>query len=154
MSNFKFGGRSRAELNTMDPELVLIFETALSRSMVDFGITQGARPIEEQREYFKTGASKLNPDNPDHLARAKHVITVDRPLARAGDIYAAVPGFKNMAYDHAHLCYLAGVILSTAADLLREGKVTRRVIWGGNWDSDGVVCKDQNFQDLPHFELA
>lgn len=154
MNNFKFGKRSKGELDTMHPDLVLIFTVALGRSMVDFGITQGARPVEEQREYYRTGASKLNPDNPDHLKKAKHVTTPERPLALAGDIYAAVPGFKNLAYDHVHLAYLAGVILSTAADLLREGKVTRRLRWGGNWDSDGVLMKDQNFQDLPHFELV
>ena len=62
----------------------------------------------------------------------------------AGDIYAWV---GKASWDKNHLILIAGVILSCADEL---GTPLR---WGGNWDGDGVIISDQNFIDLPHFEL-
>jgi peptidoglycan L-alanyl-D-glutamate endopeptidase CwlK len=45
------------------------------------------------------------------------------------------------------MCYLAGVIQCAAAELGYDLR------WGGNWDGDGEIIKDQKFNDLPHFEI-
>ena len=85
-----------------------------------------------------------------------HVITEDRPLALAVDIYAYHPVYevrKKIAYDIGSLCYIAGVIQSTAVELYGIGLVKHLVRWGGNWDKDAVILHDQSFDDLPHFEL-
>jgi peptidoglycan L-alanyl-D-glutamate endopeptidase CwlK len=37
--------------------------------------------------------------------------------------------------------------------LLVEGKISHAIRWGGDWDSDDIF-DDQNFDDLPHFELV
>ena len=64
-------------------------------------------------------------------------------LARAVDIVVDV---KGKAYDQAHLCYIAGIVLAIAR--LRGIPVR----WGGNFNRDGQIL-EQSFDDLPHFEL-
>ena len=153
---FSFGKKSRERLETCAPELRLIMQTAITRSSVDFGISQGARTYEKQLDYFTQGKSKLDPRRPESLARAMHVITEDRPLALAVDIYAYHPVYevrKKIAYDIGSLCYIAGVIQAVAKELYVTGTTTHLIRWGGNWDKDAVILHDQSFDDLPHFEL-
>ena len=35
----------------------------------------------------------------------------------------------------------------------REGKITHKLRWGGNWNGDGLIVEGQSLVDLPHFEL-
>ena len=37
--------------------------------------------------------------------------------------------------------------------LWEKGLIDHVIRWGGNWDSDGVIIRDQGFDDLVHFEL-
>ena len=37
--------------------------------------------------------------------------------------------------------------------LKEEGIISHDIRWGFNWDRDGIIISDQNFQDGPHFEL-
>ena len=64
-----------------------------------------------------------------------------------------IAGAENMSYMEAH-CFikseynrLAGIMLSCAKHLGLELR------WGGDWDSDSNTL-DQDFIDLPHFELV
>ena len=145
----KFGQASAAKLTLAHPDLQKIFNLAISRSPVDFAIVDTERSIEQQRDYFKSGKSKLNPDNPEHLKKAKHL---QRP-AMAVDIVIWIPAKVGLAYDHNHLCLVAGVITSCARELRSTGQITHDMVWGGNWDGDGEIITDQTFNDLPHFEL-
>jgi hypothetical protein len=153
MKVYKFGSFSKSNQGNMNKDLVLIFEEALRTSPIDFGISNGARTFQEQLTFFLKGASKLDPRDKDDLKRAKHVICEYRNEAEAGDIYAYVPGRKDLAYDTNLLTMLAGHILGTAKRLYIEGKITITLRWGGNWDMDGEVISDQKFIDLPHFEI-
>lgn len=153
----RFSGNSKREINTMVKDLQLIFNEAIKYSDVDFGVSQGARTIEEQQKYFDTKKSKINPRkySLEGLLRvAKHIVNKDlEPLSRAGDIFAWVPGNKKLMWDVKHLAYLGGVITSTANRLYAEKKIKHLVRWGANWDKDGEIITDQTFQDLPHFEV-
>ena len=145
----QFSKTSAERLATADPYLIEVFNAAIAICPVDFGIAQGARTIDEQREYFNDKKSKINPDayEIDELPKkAKHIVTDDYPLAGAVDIYAYIPG-TGASWDKSHLCLIAGVVL--AIDKQKEN----RLRWGGNWDGDGEIISDQTFQDLPHFEL-
>lgn len=139
--------RSSAQLNTLVSELRLVMNDALRYSEVPFQLVQGARTIEQQREYFQAGRSKIDPDKyADRKAlylAAKHVVGPEQPLARAVDIIIDLPG---KTYDVNHLCYVAGVVMSTA----RMRGV--RLRWGGNFDRDKEIL-EQAFRDLPHFEI-
>lgn len=146
-STHKWDARSLAQLETLVPNLRVIMTDALRLSDVPFQLVQGARTIEQQREYFRAGKSKINPDAyPDKAAfyrAAKHVVGPGEPLARAVDIIIAPPAQK---YDVNHLCHVAGVVMTVA----RIHEV--RLRWGGNFNRDAQIL-EQDFDDLPHFEI-
>lgn len=153
---YKLGKTSNERLNTCNENLQLIIRESIKVSQIDFGVAQGERTIEQQQEYYNDGKSKINPSKymtvEALLEHAKHIVDGDiRKKSDAVDIYAYVNG--SASWDEKHLCYLAGVITSTASRLLTEGKVNKIIRWGGNWDEDGEIITDQSFQDLPHFEI-
>lgn len=153
MNVFTYGNKSKKRLDTCHKDMVLIMEESLTSSPIDFGISQGERSYDEQLGYYLEGKSKIDPRIPSQLARAKHVITKERPKSKAVDIYVWIPGRKDLAYDREILTFLAGHISGTAKRLYIEGQVTHLIRWGGDWDRDGDVLDDQKFDDLPHFEL-
>lgn len=55
--SFKLGTRSRKNLAGVHPDLVRVVEQAIQITPVDFGVTQGLRTIEQQLQYFASGAS-------------------------------------------------------------------------------------------------
>lgn len=58
MSNFKFSQRSENNLKGVNPDLVKIVRRALQLSPVDFGITEGLRTVERQRQMVAAGKSQ------------------------------------------------------------------------------------------------
>jgi peptidoglycan L-alanyl-D-glutamate endopeptidase CwlK len=140
----KFGRSSKEKLATCHDDLQLIMQEAVSVSDVDFGISEGFRTIELQQKYFNEGRSKIDGVN----KKGKH----NYSPSLASDIYAYVDGKAN--YEEEHLSYLAGLIHGVSEMLLKQGKISHRVRWGGNWDMDGTIILDQTFQDRPHFELV
>lgn len=55
---YKLSKRSLAKLEGVDDRLVRVVKTAISITNVDFGVIQGLRTIEEQRELVAKGASQ------------------------------------------------------------------------------------------------
>lgn len=140
----KFSSRSLNKLSTCHVDLQLIMTEAIKDTCVDFGVSEGHRSLERQKELFDKKLSKV-----DGISKkGKH----NYYPSLAVDIYAYVPN-KNLAYDEAHLAYLGGHILKTANILLDAGKITHRLRWGFNWDMDGELKYDQTLIDGPHFEL-
>ena len=99
----KLGQKSKDRLNTCHPDLILVIETAIASSRIDFGISQGARPFSQQLEYFNAGKSKLDPRIDSNKDRAKHVVAPGwRELSEAVDIYIYHPDpetRKKLAFD-------------------------------------------------------
>ncbi len=146
--SFKFGSRSRGKLATCHQDLQKILNLAISRSKVDFGISEGHRSVERQHELFLEGKSKI--DGINRLGKHNH-----NP-SEAADIYGYHPDLetrRKLAYDKTSLSYIAGIIDACANELLEKGEITHLIRWGANWDSDGIIDYDQNFDDFPHFEL-
>lgn len=56
--SFKLSRRSLARLDGVHPDLVRVVKLAIELTEVDFGVTEGLRTIEKQREYVAKGASK------------------------------------------------------------------------------------------------
>lgn len=143
-----FGKRSLDNLATCHIDLQKILSLAISRSPVDFGISEGYRSLERQNKLFKQGKSKLDGIN----KKGKH----NRKPSLAADLYIYHPDTairKKIIYGTEHLSFIIGIIWSCGQELLKSGEVTHKLRWGGNWDSDGIIMVDQNFQDLPHIEL-
>ena len=145
----KFSDRSQARLDTCHPDLITVFEEAIKTSLVDFGISEGQRSAETQLKYFLDGKSRIDPRIPELKKKGKHL----RTPSEAVDIYAFVPGRKDLSFDKIHLAYLGGHIMGIADRLYREGAIRNKLRWGGNWDSDGELFYDQSLKDMPHFEL-
>lgn len=144
----KFGKTSATRLATCDEYIQKVLNIAIGRCAIDFGVAQGSRTVNQQRQYFNEGKSKINPDNYDLAElplKAKHIVTEQFPMAGAVDVFAFVNG--KASWDAKQLCYIAGCIMSVDAEL------ENRLRWGGNWDGDGEILTDQTFIDLPHFEL-
>ena len=55
---FKLSKRSLARLEGVRPELVAVVQRAITITNVDFGVIQGLRTMEEQRELVAKGASQ------------------------------------------------------------------------------------------------
>lgn len=55
---FKLSVRSLAKLDGVHPDLVKVVKLAIELTDVDFGVTEGLRTIERQRELVANGASK------------------------------------------------------------------------------------------------
>lgn len=146
MSSFTFGKRSLDNLSTCHYDLDVIMNVALKSSMVDFGISEGHRSLERQFKLFTEGKSRID----GKRRKGKH----NYYPSLAVDIYAYVPGRKNLAFDKVHLAYLGGHITAIAEMLYQEERVSHRLRWGGNWDGDGILIYDQHLIDMPHFELV
>lgn len=139
----QLSNRSKQRLATCHPDLQLIISTAINISDIDFGVSEGHRSIEKQQQYFAEGKSKID----GVTKKGKH----NYEPSLAVDIYPWIEGKAD--WDNEHLSYLSGIIHAVAEMLLREGRITHRIRWGGNWDMDGTIITDQTFQDRPHFEL-
>lgn len=142
-NKYQFGKASKEAIATCHHDLQLILNTAIEISDVDFGVSEGNRPIEKQKQYFDQGKSKI-----DGITRkGKH----NYKPSLAADYYAYVNG--RACYDKETLSYLAGLFRAITEMLLAQGKITHRIRWGGNWDMDGEILLDQSFDDRPHIEL-
>lgn len=146
-----FSPNSLDEIGTLVPELAKVLLRARACSKVPFEVSKGggARTIDKQREHFRAGRSKVNPDayatKEALYAAAKHVVGPGAPLSRAVDLF--VPGQPDGAYDKHALCYLAGIMDAAAASL------GIKIRWGGDFDGDGLLLEGGTFHDLPHFEI-
>ena len=153
----KFGNSSKERRDTCHKDLILILDTALSLSNVDFGISEGHRTIQKQQEYYAIGRTtelhRKPITNVDGVnKKGKH----NYKPSLAADIYiwhSDKSTRREIAYDKVHISYVAGIIDTAAKLLYKQGKTSHTIRWGGNWDRDGVIAFDQSFDDLPHFEL-
>lgn len=145
---FKFGKRSKEKLATCHEDLQKILNLAISRSRVDFGISEGHRSIERQNQLFLEGKSKID----GITKKGKH----NSNPSEAADIYGYHPDLetrRKLAYDKVTLSYIGGIIDACAAELLEKGETSHIIRWGANWNSNGIIDHDQSFDDYPHFEL-
>ena len=146
---YKLGKGSLKKLESVHHDLVKIIKLAITRTPVDFGISEGHRSLERQKELYDQGKSKIDGIN----KKGKHNYSPSLAI----DLYAYHPDIevrKKLAYDVPTLCIIAGVIISCADELKAKGDIKHSIRWGGNWDNDGVILYDQSFDDLPHFELV
>jgi peptidoglycan L-alanyl-D-glutamate endopeptidase CwlK len=134
---------SKGRLNSCNDDIQIIVNAAISVSRVDFGIAEGHRSVEKQQEYFKAGKSRVD----GIKIKGKH----NYSPSQAFDIYGWVAGKIN--YEKETMCYLAGLIVGVSEMLYKDGKTDHKLRWGGNWDKDGIILKDQSFDDMPHFEI-
>jgi peptidoglycan L-alanyl-D-glutamate endopeptidase CwlK len=141
----KFGKRSLEKLETCHEDLQKIMKLAISRSRIDFGISEGHRSEERQLDLYEIGKSKVK--------FGKH----NESPSMACDIYvwhddATIRREKQ--YDAESLAYIAGIVVSCAAELKEKSEVKHDIRIGLNWDMDGEIVTDQSFYDGCHYEIV
>lgn len=65
---YKLSSKSKSHLEGVHPDLIKVVERTLALSPYDFGITQGVRTIEQQKEYMVSGKSQIM--NSKHLPQS------------------------------------------------------------------------------------
>lgn len=128
---FKFGPSSLSKLGTCEPRLQQVILLALTKSPIDFGVTEGRRELERQKMLVATGASQTL--NSRHLANAKG-------LSEAVDLAAYLDtdgdGDKEFSWHTAHLISVIKAVQQAAIEL------GTRVRWGGCWACLNDVSSD------------
>lgn len=116
MPEYKLSRRSLERLQRVHPDLVRVVMRAIQITEVDFGITEGVRTIEKQREYVAKGASRTM--NSRHLT------------GHAVDLAAYVG--VEVRWDWPLYYKLADAMKAAAKEL------NVSIVWGGDW----VTLKD------------
>ena len=111
--SFKLSHRSLARLDGVHPDLVRVVKLAIELTEVDFGVTEGTRTIEKQREYVARGASKTM--NSRHLT------------GHAVDLVAYVGA--DVRWDWPLYHKIADAMKRAAKEL------NVPIVWGGDWRS-------------------
>lgn len=148
---FKLSQRSIERLDGVDDRLVDVVCRAIEITTVDFGVTEGLRTIETQRQYVATGKSQT--------MDSKHL------TGHAVDLVAFVNGqvaWELNLYDN-------------IADAMKQAAIEKNVAirWGAAWNVPDIrlwrgtmeeamvyyidTRRKQNkrpFIDGPHFELV
>lgn len=127
----------------------LVIDWGLELLRVDFGINETFRTFKKQLECYLANKSDIDPRMPKSLKKSKHM----KNPAEAWDYFAWVPGFKTLSYDKFHLIYLGSGFVMIGEFLHKEGLITHKVRWGGNWDMDGHIIYDQKLKDMCHCEI-
>ena len=125
-----YGISSKEHLKTVHPELVEVMTAALE--LMDHSILEGYRSEERQNELKAAGKSKLSYPASKHNCLPSLAVDV-------------IP-YPTDWDDRERMTLFAGMVLGIGK---AKGIDIR---WGGDWNCDGEV-KDNNFDDLPHFEL-
>ena len=134
LSEFSYG-----HLNTCDDRLIEIVEIVVLQ--YDVRVLEGRRTWARQAQLLMEEKTKVGP------GKSKHNPPTEGDedwKSLAVDVVPYPIDWK----DAKRFCYLAGLMIGTA------GMLGWQLRWGGNWDMDLVIIDDQNFDDLPHFEIV
>ena len=153
LRNFSFGQTSMNKLKTCHKDIQKILLEAIK--IIDITVLEGIRSTERQQQLFEEGRSKIDGIN----IKSKHQGKLDEDgnlVSYAIDIYPYIKGedpFDNNPKNLARYYYMMGIIDSIAHKLYEKGEISHLVRFGLDWDGDHLFT-DQNFDDLPHFELV
>lgn len=123
-NNFRFSKRSEKNLVGVNAALMAVVRRALELSPIDFGITEGLRSRERQKQLVAAGASQTM--NSRHLT------------GHAVDVVAFLG--SNISWDWKYYEQIATAFKRASAEL------DIPIEWGGDWET----LKDGPHFQLPH----
>ena len=144
MSKFKFGKTSLRRLHTCHIDLQILAYEMMKRTDQDFGIVCGERGIIAQEDAFNRGVSKAHYGESPHNNNPSDGLDMV-PYADSNYLWKDVDAIYK----------LAALARECANDLLAKGAIKENIIWGNDWDNDGIpvgLDPDENFVDMPHYE--
>jgi peptidoglycan L-alanyl-D-glutamate endopeptidase CwlK len=113
MGSYKLSLRSLSRLEGVHPKLVEVVKLAITRSPLDFSITEGLRTVERQKELVAQKKSQT--------MKSRHL------TGEAVDICVLIDGKAN--WELSNYREVANVFKSCAWDL------GVKITWGGDWKS-------------------
>jgi len=132
----KFSNRSKTRLESCHPDLVRLFNEVVRH--YDCTVLEGQRTLDRQKELVRQGKSKT--------LKSKHLV---EPLSHAVDVVPYPIEWNRRGQER--MRHFAGFVFGVAA------QIGVNLRWGGDWDGDVWAkadgLRDQNFMDLPHYEL-
>lgn len=132
----KFSQESLNQLQTCDIDLQIVFKEVIK--YFDCKVLEGHRGEAAQNKAYREGKSQLPYPKGNHNAFP----------SKAVDVYPCPIDMKDLRrFD-----YFAGFVMAIADMLKDQGKIRHNIKWGGDWNDDTQV-KDNNFNDLVHFEV-
>lgn len=137
----QFSSISSQRLATCDTRLQAVMEEVIK--FYDISILCGHRGKQEQDKAVAEGRSKVSWPYSKHNRFPSHAVDI-APYSRQQH---GVPTINNQ-WDANQFIFMAGIVFSVA------DRLNIPLRWGGNWDRDEIVLTDQDFNDLPHFELV
>lgn len=142
MSKYRFGRRSRKNLDEAHKDFTILFEEVLKER--DCSIIEGERSEDEQNALYHAQKSRLRYPNSKHNKR---------PGQEKVDAVDVIPWpFKESDWTNVKLLYhFVGYVKGIADQLYRDGKITAKIRCGADWNQN-FIFDDQSFIDLPHFE--
>ena len=108
---FKLSQRSLSKLAGVHPKLVEVVKLAITKSPLDFSISEGLRTVERQKELVAQKKSQT--------MKSRHLI------GEAVDICVLLDGKANWDFDNYRI--VADVFKDCAAEL------GVKITWGGEW---------------------
>lgn len=171
----KYGQRSSERLNTTHPDIRTLMRAVVTE--YPNTILQGVRTDEQQQKNVDKGVSKTLESK--HLVRCSVSPMSGVDAVDAAPDPLAYPQLKDLLHiieralgsqplddearrrlvdaveeygkDVARWYMFGGYVLGTADQLHRDGRISKTITWGGDWDKDKKL-KDQSFDDLGHFQ--
>lgn len=122
---FKLSQRSLERLDGVDPRLVTVVKRAIQLSTVDFGVTEGLRTLETQKNYVAAGKSQT--------MKSKHL------NGHAVDLVAYVDG--NVSWE----LNLYDNIADAVAKAARE--IGLPIRWGAAWTVPDITKWNSTMED-------
>jgi len=139
--SYSYSRTGKERLETCHPDIQTIWTELIH--WIDASVFCGHRGEADQNKAFLENKSKVKYPNSKH--NSKPSMAVD-----SGPYFVEI---HNTDWnDKLAFARFAGRVDQIADQLLKEGKITHTIIWGGDWDNDGRSV-DQTFLDLPHFQL-
>ena len=137
----KLSKRSYERLNGVNAILIAILTEGIKESPYDFGIPRsgGLRTAKQQKSLYLDGKSQL-----DGFKKKSY-----HQSGKAFDIFLYIDG--KASWDKDKLEEVSKHLQKIAKDLF---DIT--LIWGGDWDNDGVRVdkdNDEKFFDGAHFQI-
>ncbi|MGK0602139.1 M15 family metallopeptidase [Yokenella regensburgei] len=113
MQQFTLSERSLKNLQGVHPDLVAICKKALDLTLIDFGITEGLRSLDKQKEMVRTGKSQT--------MKSRHL------TGHAVDVFAYPTPAGS--WDFADYELISNAFKQAAKSLGHS------IEWGGDWKS-------------------
>lgn len=135
---YNFSKKSQEALFSCNKDLVTLFMEVIK--YFDCKIIEGHRGKEAQDSAYKNGYSKLRWPYGKHNNFLSNAVDVT-PISRENPV--------DLKDKPRHI-FFGGYVMATADRLFREGKMTHKVIWGGDWNGDR---NPKDGWDFVHFEL-